>query len=990
MRFAYIDPGTGSMLISATIAMISVAFFMIKGFIYRKFSLGGDKGEQIDLNKSYGLVFYSEGKQYWNVFMPLLEEASKRGIKVTYMTSGKDDPGLKSTYPDIESIYIGSGKESFYIMNRLRADVVVMTTPGLDVLELKRSKHVKHYSHITHAPGCMAGYKAFAVDYYDSVLLGGEGDIAVLRELEMKRQQEPKQIEVIGQPYLDVLRQKLETLEIEPFFENDKKTVLLSPTWSNHGLLMKHGDKLIQALEDADAYNVIIRPHPQSYISEQEMLDRLMKKFPNNASRRWDRSVENLNVLAQADIMISDFSGIIFDYFTLFKRPILTLKEQYEKRGRDVIDLDDDPWDIKMLSVIGKVITDTDIDGISNIIEDTLDGGFKVEALDQKTINILDKYPNEAAVRGMDFLETLIELREEKTEEVVAYSPSLLMQTILGMSLMTIYIYLGSHFLPEKGLNKAFLTYALPKAVLILLVMIAVYLIRAWFTQKGTTNFKKTKEPLELKDCFLLLVPMMPIVQYIISNQDIMNLSDTLSVLSMFTLLSLVVLLLIPYILSPLISKKVSMAISVSFFFVMFNMASFGRSFNILYILLILFGIPVVILFLFKFNKKHLVATVVLVLFVANTVPVVIDKFNSIDIYGALNKKNNLSFDPITKDLEIKKTPDIYLLTYDSYGHEETMLNYGVDNSDQVNYLLDSGFTVYDGTYSTGLYSLSSIGKVLSPEPQFYNLKALRTIVSGEAAGFIELRNHGYDMSIISQNDYMLKGVTSKYDYTFPDNKSTIKPSKIITNAVIEGEFSSDANFSKITYDQYLEANFKLLAQEKDNPRFIYKHGSRPGHTPNVGKLEPNALDNYKKRLKNGNDEMRKDIEIIKSHNKDAIIVIMGDHGPYLTKDGKDLSGYDPKDVTRHDVQDRFGTFLAISWPEENYARRYNIQTIQDLFPAFLSYIYQDDTLFEETKIEALSTSKTAMSGVYVKDGIIYGGYDDGKPLFENVGIRER
>ena len=91
MMFTYIDPGTGSMLISATIALFSVAFFMLKGLVYRKFNLSGEKGQVLDPNKHYGLVFYSEGKQYWNVFKPLVLECQRREIPITFLSSDKDD-----------------------------------------------------------------------------------------------------------------------------------------------------------------------------------------------------------------------------------------------------------------------------------------------------------------------------------------------------------------------------------------------------------------------------------------------------------------------------------------------------------------------------------------------------------------------------------------------------------------------------------------------------------------------------------------------------------------------------------------------------------------------------------------------------------------------------------------------------------------------------------------------------------------------------------
>lgn len=94
MLINYIDPGTGSMLISATVALFSVLFFMAKGFCYRKFNFNGSRRESIDPAQKYVLVFYSEGAQYWNVFKELVEGCSEEGIALTYLTSDKEDPNL--------------------------------------------------------------------------------------------------------------------------------------------------------------------------------------------------------------------------------------------------------------------------------------------------------------------------------------------------------------------------------------------------------------------------------------------------------------------------------------------------------------------------------------------------------------------------------------------------------------------------------------------------------------------------------------------------------------------------------------------------------------------------------------------------------------------------------------------------------------------------------------------------------------------------------
>ena len=59
----------------------------------------------------------------------------------------------------------------------------------------------------------------------------------------------------------------------------------------------------------------------------------------------------------------------------------------------------------------------------------------------------------------------------------------------------------------------------------------------------------------------------------------------------------------------------------------------------------------------------------------------------------------------------------------------------------------------------------------------------------------------------------------------------------------------------------------------------------------------------------------------------------------------------------------------------------------QDIFPAILSRITNNSNLFNELKVERKlawdwEINKT-ISGVNVNNGVIIGGKDDGKPLFD-------
>ena len=72
----YIDPGTGSMLFSIVIGLVTAGYFLGKAaFIKLKFVLSG--GKATHSKNHYPLVIYSEGTRYWNVFKPVLEALEK-------------------------------------------------------------------------------------------------------------------------------------------------------------------------------------------------------------------------------------------------------------------------------------------------------------------------------------------------------------------------------------------------------------------------------------------------------------------------------------------------------------------------------------------------------------------------------------------------------------------------------------------------------------------------------------------------------------------------------------------------------------------------------------------------------------------------------------------------------------------------------------------------------------------------------------------------
>lgn len=367
----YIDPGTGSMLFSILIGAAATLFFVAKAaWIKLKIILSGKKDGSGIVDASYKTyVIYNEGNQYWNVFKPVTDEFEKRKIPLMYYTSSKTDPIFDQKYEFVTSEYIGEGNTAFAKLNMLSAGFVLMTTPGLQVYQLKRSKNVKHYSHVLHMPNDATTYRLFGLDYFDSVLLTGDYQKDDIRTLEKNRGINSKDLVTVGCSYLDVLSEKINSIPAE---ENHVFTVLVSPSWGEVGVLKRFGERLLDPLA-ATGWKIIVRPHPQSKKSEADMLKRLEERYKDNANVEWDYNRDNIYSMKKADIMISDFSGIVFDYTFLCNKPVMYVNTDMDLRPYDAYDLNKQLWQFSVLEKMGIKLEEKDFANIKEVIQNASD-----------------------------------------------------------------------------------------------------------------------------------------------------------------------------------------------------------------------------------------------------------------------------------------------------------------------------------------------------------------------------------------------------------------------------------------------------------------------------------------------------------------------------------------------------------------------------------------------------------------------------------------
>lgn len=397
----YIDPGTGSMLFSIIIGAAATLYFLSRAVIMKikLFFSAGKSGAVITKADYKPYVIYNEGNQYWTLFKPICDEFEKRGVAVNYLTSSKTDPIFDQQYHFIKAEFIGEGNSAFARLNLLTAGVVLMTTPGLQVYQLKRSKNVKHYAHILHAASDATMYRLFGIDYFDSILLTGDYQKADIRQLEQQRGLPAKELETVGCTYLDMQFNRICDIPEE---NPHNFTVLLSPSWGPSALLSRFGEKLLDPLTET-GWHIIIRPHPQSKKSEPEMLKRLEDRYKTNSNVEWDYNRENIYSMKRADIMISDFSGIIFDYTFLCDKPVMYVKAQFDLRPYDAYDLDHQLWQFDTLNKIGVELKEESFANIKEEIQKLSDNQTFAQARQQAKKEAW-MYQGEAASRIVNFL----------------------------------------------------------------------------------------------------------------------------------------------------------------------------------------------------------------------------------------------------------------------------------------------------------------------------------------------------------------------------------------------------------------------------------------------------------------------------------------------------------------------------------------------------------------------------------------------------------
>ena len=353
------------------------------------------------------IVFYAENQASINHFKTLIDELTETlNLQICYVTSVKNDPILSSNNNNILSFYIGDGTARTKFFLTLKAKTLLMDMPDIGKYHIKRSKvYPVHYIYLFHSMFSTHSYlKKGALDNYDTIFCVGQHHVNEIKATEEFYGLKSKILVNYGFGRLDTLLKEKENFK--KLNSNLKNLVLITPSYGKENILQKSGIELIDLLLKSN-FTVLLRPHFRTLKDSKKLIDSVKEKFSDNPKFIFQDGIIPSEYFQNSMCMISDWSGISFEYAFTFEKPVIFIDVPKKELNPDSNDISFTPIEISFRNKVGHVVSPNNlkiIPGLINDIEQNNKFGEGIQKIRLQTVfNI-----GESAKTGADFIQKLI------------------------------------------------------------------------------------------------------------------------------------------------------------------------------------------------------------------------------------------------------------------------------------------------------------------------------------------------------------------------------------------------------------------------------------------------------------------------------------------------------------------------------------------------------------------------------------------------------
>ena len=287
--------------------------------------------------------------------------------------------------PRIRPYYIGQ-KKLITLMLRMDADIVVMTTPDLQTYYIKRSlvRRDVEYIYVPHdMMSVHMGFRKGSLDNFDTVFATGAHVEREVRATEKVYGLPAKTIVKFGYPLAEKLEASASALAD---VKNEKKEILIAPSWQEDNLLDSCVDELIAGLTADDAH-VTVRPHPEYSKRYPEKLALLTEKYKDADPEKltFELDFTTNKSIYSSDLLVTDWSGIAYEFAFATKKPVLFVNTKMKVENPDWQEIGQTPAEIYLRDKVGIALEKDGLDKVKETADHLLSHGDdyrgKIDAL---------------------------------------------------------------------------------------------------------------------------------------------------------------------------------------------------------------------------------------------------------------------------------------------------------------------------------------------------------------------------------------------------------------------------------------------------------------------------------------------------------------------------------------------------------------------------------------------------------------------------------
>jgi len=342
------------------------------------------KREKEDYKKFFSvvnkhLVFYSEGNGFYKYFKGMIEYILKNtNITIHYITSDPDDQIFKmaQTETKIKPYYIGENK-LITLMMKMDADVVVMTMPDIENYHIKRSYIRKdiRYIYVPHAMDSLnMTMRTGSMDHYDAVLCCGKHQKEEIEKTEIAYKLPKKELVEWGYSLLDEMKADYDKMlaNASSADSSSTKKILIAPSWQKDNIVDSCLEELLDNLK-GQGYKVTVRPHPQHVRHMPEKMESLKERYKDNDDIVIQTDFSSNSTVFEADMMITDWSGIAYEYAYTTCKPVLFIDTPMKIMNPEYERIDTKPINIWIRDEIGKVLAVSEMNKAAETVKTMMD-----------------------------------------------------------------------------------------------------------------------------------------------------------------------------------------------------------------------------------------------------------------------------------------------------------------------------------------------------------------------------------------------------------------------------------------------------------------------------------------------------------------------------------------------------------------------------------------------------------------------------------------